>query len=168
MAMLTGVQAVTDIYTASAGATHEALRVVFPTPLPDLLLSLMNGTHAQSAQFLSNIRGYNSALSMASSGGTIANPPTGISMFAVRGRMYHLIGPPHPVTGQAPRFAQLYIVDRGNQVQARLQHFQADDLHPELLASLQTLLMEHNHYVQQYIQVCHLHVCTQHILPMRS
>ena len=75
--------------------------------------------------------------------------------------MYHLIGPPHPVTGQAPRFAQLYIVDGGDQVQARLQHFQADDLHPELLASLQTLLMEHNRYVQQYIQVtmCHLHAC---------
>jgi hypothetical protein len=125
----------------------------------------MTGTHAQSAHFLSNIRGYNSALSMASSGGTIANPPTGISMFAVRGRMYHLIGPPHPVTGQAPRFAQLYIVDRGNQVQARLQHFQADDLHPELLASLQTLLMEHNHYVQQYIQVkvCQLHVYPTYI-----
>jgi len=61
-------------------------------------------------------------------------------------------------------------VDGGDQVQARLQHFQADDLHPGLLASLQTLLMEHNHYVQQYIQVkmCHLHVYTQHILPMCS
>ena len=125
----------------------------------------MNGTHAQSPQFLSNIRGYNSALSMASSGGMIANPPTGISMFAVRGRMYHLIGPPHPLPGQAPRFAQLYIVDGGNQVQARLQHFHADDLHPELLASLQTLLMEHNHYVQQYIQVkkWHFHVYLKYI-----
>ena len=106
MAMLTSDEGVTG-RLATAGATHEALRVVFPTPLPDLLSSLMTGTHAQSAQFLSHIRGYNSALSMASSGGTIANPPAGISMFAIRGRMYHLIGPPHPVTGEAPRFAQL-------------------------------------------------------------
>jgi hypothetical protein len=149
MAMLTGVQTVTD-YTCNCRCDARSTSSGFSNALPDLLSSLMTGTHAQSAHFLSNIRGYNSALSMASSGGTIANPPTGIFMFAVRD-MYHSIGPPHHVTGQAPRFAQLYIVDRGNQVQARLQHFQADDLHPELLASLQTLLMEHNHYVQQYI-----------------
>jgi hypothetical protein len=61
--------------------------------------------------FKQNIRAYNSALQMASTGLHIHSPEQGISMIAIKGVVHHLLGPLQPAEHDVPQFAQLYIID---------------------------------------------------------
>jgi hypothetical protein len=57
---------------------------------------------------------------MASSGINIKSPADGVSMIAIRGAVYHLLGPLAPLQGSPHQFAQLYIIDNVDaQVTAR-------------------------------------------------
>jgi hypothetical protein len=67
-----------------------------PQPLRDLLTSVPSEHHPLSPatkDFRLNIRAYNSALQMASTGLHIHSPEQGISMIAIKGAMHHLLGP---------------------------------------------------------------------------
>ena len=72
------------------------------------------------ANFLDNIRMYNSILSFTSMGGSIDHSVMDGSVpYSVRisGNNYHWIGSWLSVQGQKPKFAQLYVYDTHNEVQ---------------------------------------------------
>ncbi len=94
----------------------------FPQPPPQDLQELLAGLTPDSRFFLANIRFFNSALQMASSGIHLAQPRDGVSMLACQGNIYHCIGPLAPAPGEPAKFVQLYIIDEANnaQLQARL------------------------------------------------
>ena len=105
--------------------------------------------------FRKNIRAYGSALQMASS--RLHLPQVqGISMIVIRGAVHHLLGPLQPGPGQAPKFAQLYIIDDPEQqVQARVDALgggQGPDggFDRDLLRELQQMLQQHNVYVHEF------------------
>ena len=153
----------------SGGAALSMLNA-FPTPAPPLLRDLLTTypPTAEGKKLKANIRAYNNALSFASSGisALTANPRGGISMLAIRGAPYHLLGPMSPAPGAAPHFGQLYIIDDAQQqLEARLRatagnggggdagHGINNALDPVLLGKLQAMMLECNPYVQIYRQV---------------
>jgi hypothetical protein len=146
------------------GKCCSALNSIFsqpcPQPLRDLLTMEPDDPEAPVGlrAFRDNIRAYNSALQMASSGMHMANPPTGVSMVAIRGAVHHLLGPLLPAEGGQPQFAELYIIDNAdNQLQARLQAMarggQRSALDRETLRELQHMLTSSNTYVRSFKQV---------------
>jgi hypothetical protein len=110
--------------------------------------------------FRDNIRAYNSALQMASSGMRLENPRGGISMIAIKGAVHHLLGPLLPTEGDRPQFAQLYIIDNAeSQLQARLQAMGREGgsaLDQATLRELQQMLLDSNTYVRRFQQVMDL------------
>jgi hypothetical protein len=106
--------------------------------------------------FKQNIRAYNSALQMASTGLHIHSPEQGISMIAIKGAVHHLLGPLQPAEHDVPQFAQLYIIDSMDaQVTARLAALGATGatLHQPTLVGVQQMLHDHNTFVQRFKQV---------------
>jgi len=101
---------------------------VFPTPAPQPLKDLLTNVPSEhqplppaTKDFRHNIRAYNSALQMASTGLHIHSLQQGISMIAIKGAVHHLLGPLQPTEHDVPEFAQLYIIDSMDaQVTARL------------------------------------------------
>lgn len=141
------------------------LQNVFPQPFPEPLESfLVSPTPNSRVQaFRKNIRAYGSALQMASS--RLHLPQVqGISMIVIRGAVHHLLGPLQPGPGEAPKFAQLYIIDDPEQqVQARMQALggRPDGERPDggldrdLLRELQQMLQHHNVYVHEFKNFMH-------------
>jgi hypothetical protein len=130
-----------------------------PQPLRDLL-TIVPSEHQHlppaTKDFKQNIRAYNSALQMASTGLHIHSPEQGINMIAIKGAVHHLLGPLQPAEHDVPQFAQLYIIDSMDaQVTARLAALGATGaaLHQPTLARLQQMLHDHNTFVQRFKQV---------------
>jgi hypothetical protein len=129
----------------------------FPAPAPQPLRALLTGVPNEhqplspaTKDFRLNIRAYNSALQMASTGLHIHSPEQGISMIAIKGAVHHLLGPLQPAEHDVPQFAQLYIIDSMDaQVIARLAALGATSaaLHQPTLAGLQQMLHDHNTFV---------------------
>jgi hypothetical protein len=121
-----------------------------PQPLRDLLTSVPSEHQPlppATKDFKQNIRAYNSALQMASTGLHIHSPEQGISMIAIKGVVHHLLGPLQPVEHDVPQFTQLYIIDSMDaQVTARLAVLgvMGAALHQLTLAGLQHMLHDHN------------------------
>jgi hypothetical protein len=106
--------------------------------------------------FKQNIRVYNSALQMSSTGLHIHSLEQGINMIAIKGAVHHLLGPLQPIEHDVPQFAQLYIIDSMDaQVTARLTALGATSaaLHQPTLARLQQMLHDHNTFVQRFKQI---------------
>jgi hypothetical protein len=136
------------------GASVEPLKTIFRSPLPETMVPLFFGQTPEGRNFRNNIRHYNTVLSMASSGINVQNPSGGVSMLAIRGGIYHKIGPLEPVDGEDHAFAQLYILDDDVQLQARLdRHNSSGNLNRATLERLQLALMHNNQYVQQFRQI---------------
>ena len=144
-----------------------------PQPLADLL----SGTTPAARSFLQNIRLYNSALQLASSG--VDTSPMfgeGVQQFTIRGSLHHMgMGALAPPPGQHKQFAQLYICDghedseaecrarehlfgapqqmqqqqQGGQ-QGEQQEGQQGGLQQATLLPLQNMLHHHNPYVQRF------------------
>ncbi len=98
------------------GGKMYGLSNAFPTPAPqplrDLLTSVPNEHQPlppATKDFKQNIRAYNSALQMASTGLHIHSREQGINMIAIKGAVHHLLGPLQPTEHDVPQFAQLYI-----------------------------------------------------------
>jgi hypothetical protein len=75
----------------------------FPAPAPQPLRDLLTILPSEQQplppaikDFRQNIRAYNSALQMASTGLHIRSPEEGISMIAIKGAVHHLLGPLQP------------------------------------------------------------------------
>ena len=125
---------------------------------PDVIQQLYIGTDSSSKNFREHIRSYNGALSLASkqiTGSMFHFPPTsrGPPVFKMSGSMYHLMGPVLKDDGVQPKFSQLYVYDRKNEVENRLKTQKTHDkLLPETIEKLQSCLRENNFHVQQYEQ----------------
>eukprot|EP00798_Chlamydomonas_sp_ICE-L_P011276 gene11276-18908_t len=115
--------------------------------LPQPLHSLINGTHHKSGHFLKNIRKYNCAFQLASTSAQVDETLTGgVYNFTINGSVHHRMGPLEPAPGEPPIFAQLYILDPDPQLQRR--QGVVGDLDREIVAILQSMLHDHNPYVQ--------------------
>ncbi|KAI9483669.1 MAG: hypothetical protein EXX96DRAFT_478020 [Benjaminiella poitrasii] len=95
--------------------------VVDPLPeIPEFIVNLLRESDAESKEFRSNLRAYNSALTFTSLGcnldSTVANARVGAYSFRIHGSLYHRIGTLHPGEGEKPKFAQIYIHDFGNEI----------------------------------------------------
>lgn len=144
---------------------------VFTEPAPEPLRSLVladttNQSNLQAAQFMSNVRPYNCAFQMASSGINIQmHGEGGVSMLRIQGAVYHRIGALLPNQPDAPRqFAQLYIIDSDlQQCEARVAAMQAGNdtvvdnrrtsrLTVQTMLPLQAMLLSCNRYVRMFRQ----------------
>ncbi len=141
----------------------SGLNNAFPAPALQPLKYLLTNVPSEhqplppaTKDFRQNIRAYNSALQMASTGLHIHSLEQGISMIAIKGVVHHLLGPLQPVEHDVPQFAQLYIIDSMDaQVIERLTALGATGvaLHQVTLAGLQQMLHDHNTFVQCFKQV---------------
>ncbi|GJY57416.1 hypothetical protein Tco_0456531 [Tanacetum coccineum] len=93
-----------------------------PKP-PSLLKELITNQNSKSANFIDDIRRYNSMFAFTSMGGkqdTSVNTGRGPYCYRLHGENYHLAGPLLPETGKPAKFAQLYIFDTENEIQNRI------------------------------------------------
>ena len=75
----------------------------------------------------------------------------GPPVYKISGSMYHLSPNVLPEPGSEPKFAQIYIYDREQQVDFRMKHCQRNnEIDKRILLNLQDMLTECNFYVQQY------------------
>lgn len=121
---------------------------------PPVLASLLFGG-PKTAHFRANIRVYNCMFSMCSSGGKIdhkINSGNAPYCFKIRGQNIHLMGSLLPTHGESPKFCQLYIYGTDNEVANRVKAIgsNTDDIDPEIVATLISLLDEHNHLVKSF------------------
>ncbi|KAH7850741.1 hypothetical protein Vadar_002294 [Vaccinium darrowii] len=80
-------------------------------------------TRFTNANFMDNIRSYNSMMSFTSMGGKVDHSVLdgrGPYTFRISGENYHRIGSLLPTPGQKPKFAQLYIYDTEHELQNRV------------------------------------------------
>lgn len=100
--------------------------------------------------FKSNIRVFNSLLSMCSMGAEIDYSilnSGGPFCFKVHGENYHSIGSLLPIDGERPKFLQLYIFDTSNEIKNRLSVMNREgkeSIDTEILSSLLRMLDENN------------------------
>ena len=67
--------------------------------------------------------------------------------FTIQGQVYHCIGSVFPLTGESPKFCQIYLIDnQESQVATRCQI--VDGLNPEIVSNINHLLHNDNYYVQ--------------------
>lgn len=98
-------------------------------PPPELIKSLLTNNHPKSTSFLDNIRRYNSMFAFTSMGGKIdhsVNNGRGPYCFRMQGENYHMMGDLLPKPNESPKFAQLYIYDKANEVQNRINAVRYD------------------------------------------
>lgn len=120
---------------------------------PPFLQDLLSGG-ARTNHYKKYIRIYNSLFAFTSLGGKVDNkinrgraPYT----FKLHGQNYHLIGSIHPVDGQNPKFAQLYVYDTENEVQNRKNAVPGSDgTDQEIVNGLLMMLNEHNSLVHGF------------------
>ncbi|XP_054275666.1 uncharacterized protein LOC128994867 [Macrosteles quadrilineatus] len=116
---------------------------------PEPLRSLISENSPQSRNFLRNIRAYNSAFQMTSFGGNEIREGAYMPTFKIQRQIYHLIGSLLPPPGQPPSFLQIYFVGNDqDQLERRRNLFQ--DLEPDVLAELQTMLKSNNSYLLSF------------------
>ncbi len=97
--------------------------------------------------FLTSIRKYNNALSLASLGvGQEIIMPNHSPTVKIQGKVYHRIGVLIPQEGDPPKFAQIYFTDTDNEAGNRLLH--NSELSIEILTKLQECLHRVNSYVK--------------------
>ncbi|PWA84252.1 hypothetical protein CTI12_AA161280 [Artemisia annua] len=107
------------------------------------------------AHFMEHIRAYNQMFAMTSLGAEVdqsVNRGRGPYVFKISGQLYHCIGGMLPEQGKRPRFLQLYIYDRDNEVDNRLENMQrhGEGLRREIVEGLIEFLDEHNQLVQVF------------------
>ena len=121
---------------------------------PQYLQELLLLDTPQAKKFRKNIRSYNNLLSMASRNisGQLTNfaSSRGPPVFKISGSMYHLTPNVLPDEGVDPKYAQIYIFDREQQVQQRMKYNKNREVTEQILRRLQEMLNEINFYVQQF------------------
>ncbi|GJU86868.1 hypothetical protein Tco_1294414 [Tanacetum coccineum] len=114
--------ACSESYSMCCGRGKVELTNEVPEP-PPLLKELITNQHPKSANFIDNIRRYNSMFAFTSMGGkqdTSVNTGRSPYCYRLHGENYHLAGPLLPETGKPTKFAQLYIFDTENEIQNRI------------------------------------------------
>ncbi|GJX50694.1 putative PIF1 DNA helicase/replication protein A1-like protein [Tanacetum coccineum] len=114
--------ACSESYSMCCGRGKVELTNEVPEP-PPLLKELITNQHPKSANFIDNIRRYNSMFAFTSMGGkqdTSVNTGQSPYCYRLHGENYHLARPLLPETGKPTKFAQLYIFDTENEIQNRI------------------------------------------------
>ena len=107
--------------------------------------NLMTGKDDSSGHFIAHIRKYNSALAFASMGAQIAPPPgRGPYCFRIHGQVYHRTSPLHPVMGNKPKYAQLYILDAEEALNQRMDMLENSGCEQRLMHTLGEWFSENN------------------------
>ncbi|KAM0883810.1 hypothetical protein ACQ4PT_031390 [Festuca glaucescens] len=132
----------------------------WPSPLKELL---SYDCGPASTHFHRLIRHYNSLFAFTSMGADVdrtINSGGAPYIFKMGGCAYHRIGSLLPRGTDAPKFAQLYMVDSADEVQRRLDLFGREDIvgeggcsesaDPLIVRELTEMLDHHNHLVQHF------------------
>lgn len=118
-------------------------------PPSDLAIrSLYEDNFALSANFIKDVRKYNSCFQMTSFGvdGTSEHI---WSTFRIHGQIYHQIGSLLPLLGRQPKFAQIYFVGDTN-TQIGLRHSLFDGLNRHLMELFQKFLDGNNALIREF------------------
>lgn len=116
---------------------------------PELLQALLRGDHPESSHFLQCIRSYNSAFQMTSFGGKVTNETGYMPTFKIQGIVYHLIGSLLPAPGIPHQFLQMYFLGDSPE-EVRMRCNLSSHLRANIIQGLQTMLHDHNPYVQDF------------------
>jgi len=125
---------------------------------PSYITSLLTRDGGErTANYLQNIRSYNSMFAFTSMGGMIdktVNKGRGPYVFRLKGQNYHHIGTLLPKEGNKPRFQQLYIYDTNNEIQNRVEVSRSGEcsapLDESIIMGLLTMLNENNTLAQSF------------------
>ena len=125
------------------------------TDPPDMLKDLLTSESSEAKSFRQNIRTYNSMLSMASRNitgkETDFSSSKGPPVFKISGSMFHLTPNVFPVSGQPPKYGQIYVYDREEQLDVRLNHISKPKvINRKVLGDLQDMLKRSNFYAKRY------------------
>ncbi|XP_076893525.1 uncharacterized protein LOC143545531 [Bidens hawaiensis] len=106
--------------------------------------------------YLNSIRAYNSMFAMTSFGAKVdhsVNNGSAPYVFKVQGQISHWLGSMCPVSGQPPRFLQMYVYDTANEIRNRLTQFnqgEDGDLKEDIVRSIVCILDDHNELVKLF------------------
>ncbi|XP_076939461.1 uncharacterized protein LOC143608215 [Bidens hawaiensis] len=110
----------------------------------------------QQADFMSNIRAYNSVFSMTSFGAKVddtINRGSGSYVFKISGQIHHWLGTLCPPPNERPHFLQMYVYDTENEIANRLHPFSSGgqtSLCPETVSILLTIMESTNALVKLF------------------
>lgn len=120
----------------------------YPTFLRDLM---SNRDNVDYRGFRENIRCINNAVSFASMGAKIVEPPgRGPYVFKVHGQTYHKTSHLLPPSSQAPQYAQLYVIDSTQAINVRQQHAANQKCSPRILDQIDRFFRANNRLAQTY------------------
>lgn len=123
------------------------VKIDLPDP-PELIFSLLDGSHEKSSAFLKYIRKYNNALSMTSFG---CEEEWDCMTFRISGKVYHKIGSLLPPPDSSPQYLQLYFIgNEEEEARGRANNTDPRTMDEGLILELQRMLHETNHYVRLF------------------
>ncbi|CAN1827836.1 hypothetical protein LINPERHAP1_LOCUS32051 [Linum perenne] len=118
---------------------------------PSYLRDLLNSENLNSSHFHEHIREYNDVFCFTSLGGKVdknLNRGDAPYIYSIGGQIFHRMGSLLPPEGNAPLFAQLYMVDTANEVEHRMNSFTTDvtsnPLRPQIIEDMKDMFDEHN------------------------
>ncbi|KAK7315487.1 hypothetical protein VNO77_34037 [Canavalia gladiata] len=136
------------------------VKIPFLEKTPLKLLNLLQNDDSHNKYFIQNIRSFNMMFSFTSMGGTIdrkINDGNGPPMFVMNGENYHRIGSLLPLSGETPKFAQLYIYDTENEVRNKMNAVSMTSneclLNKSIVQDLKEMLDVGNPYAKVYRMV---------------
>lgn len=120
----------------------------YPNFLFNLLMDPSNPDHKN---FRENIRSYNSAVSFASMGAKVLDFNTrGPYIFKVHGQICHRTSHMQPLNGEAPQFAQLYVIDSTQATDIRVTHPANEQCLSHILDQIDRFFRQHNRLTNTY------------------
>ncbi|RXW13481.1 hypothetical protein EST38_g12375 [Candolleomyces aberdarensis] len=121
-------------------------------PPPQPLKRLLSSRDARSRQFRDNLWKYNRTFAFTSLGVREDHSVNrrGPPVFRISGELHHSVSALEPAEGRLPRYAQLYVINPAEALDARVA--QNGDLNQDLLDSLGEMLLNCHEYTPVYQQ----------------
>ncbi len=113
---------------------------------PPFLRHFLISNDTVCKRFRTNIRQYNTAFAYTSTvhkADPRLNPNPANTSFQIQGELHHYQGPLQPREGNQPRYAQLFLYNP--QFATAIRGLQNNNLYPNLLRRLDTMMREYNH-----------------------
>ena len=124
-----------------------------PDP-PHELHCLLTGETSVSKYFLSNIRRFNAAMSMATMKAKDETVTGGASNIRISGVVYRMIGSPRSAENSQPNSLQTYFYDAVQQLQYRMKLYQQLEIERNIFRTLQQNLMKApNTYLHLFLNI---------------
>ncbi|GBO30407.1 hypothetical protein AVEN_149794-1 [Araneus ventricosus] len=119
---------------------------------PNFLLDLLtNPNNPDYKHFHDNIRSYNSAVPFASMGTKVVDfRGGGPYVFKVHGEIRHRTSHIQSVNGQAPQYAQLYVIDSIQATKIRVNHPANEQCNLRILDQIDRFFRQHNRLSDTY------------------